>query len=69
MNTTNLENATSAHDEDVLTPSSYDRAVIATAAMQGMLANGEYKGSPVGFVTDKALRYADSLLEKLQQKR
>lgn len=68
MNTTNLDNSASAHDEVALTPYLNDRAVIATAAMQGMLASGAYKASPVDFVTDKALRYADSLLEKLKQK-
>lgn len=45
------------------------RVVIATATLQGLLASGAYKASPVDFVTDKAIQYADSLLNKLQTKK
>ena len=59
----------SADGEVLFLPESSRRMAIATAALQGLLASGAYKASPVDFITDKAVQYADSLLNKLTLKK
>lgn len=60
---------TSAKGENFIGTYFSARVVIATATLQGLLASGAYKASPVDFVTDKAIQYADSMLNKLQPKK